>query len=89
MLTKTVNNFFLFRLVEEVDTVLEGDSDVNNDHLPQLTYMTQVIQETLRMYPIGPGTSREVTKDTVIGGTLFPKGSIIMVCSYLYFVEIY
>ena len=64
--------------MEEVLTTLDGEQEVTFEHLGQLTYMSQVMKETLRMYPVGPGTTRTVQTDTVIEGIRFPKGIMIV-----------
>jgi len=52
---------------EEVEKVL-GDQEPTIDHLPQLTYIDQVLKEALRLHPIAPMYSIIALEDTVIGG---------------------
>ncbi|XP_026452397.1 cytochrome P450 87A3-like [Papaver somniferum] len=47
--------------------------------LKSMTYMSQVITETLRMSSIGPGILRKAIKDIDINGYVIPKGWTIMV----------
>ena len=45
--------------------------------LQGLTYVTQILNETLRLYPTAPAFTRQPYKDDVVGGYLLPKGSSI------------
>lgn len=41
-----------------------------------------VCQEVLRLYPTVPATVREAVRDTVVAGTLIPRGTRITLCPY-------
>ncbi|KAJ0061133.1 hypothetical protein NL108_008812 [Boleophthalmus pectinirostris] len=56
--------------------------EISYDDLGNLTYLSQVLKETLRLYPTAPGTSRDLNKDMVIGGINVPAGVTIMFSSY-------
>ena len=63
------------RLLAEVDDVLAGGLPTLAD-LPRLTYTTQVIQESMRLYPPAWALfAREATQDVEIGGYTLPRGS--------------
>ncbi|MFY7866609.1 cytochrome P450 [Roseateles sp.] len=62
---------------EEVDRVLQGRTPSFED-LPQLTYLSQTIKETLRLYPAGPALmSRRTTAPIEIAGLTIPAGALI------------
>ena len=61
------------RVHDEVDEVLAG-RDVTFDDVAKLTYVRQVINETLRMYPIWI-LMRRTLRDIDLGGTRLPVGT--------------
>ena len=67
------------RLQDEIDHVLEGRSYVDFDDLSRLEYAGQTFKETLRLYPVAPGTSRENTSEVTIEGYTIPKGTCLLV----------
>lgn len=63
---------------EEVMSVLSSDDDeITNHHLDQLTYMTCVINETMRLYPAVMLVARYAKEDNYINNYFFPKGTRI------------
>ncbi|GAB3456469.1 cytochrome P450 [Actinophytocola sediminis] len=65
------------RLHTEIDTVLAG-GPATSDHVAELTYTRQVINETLRMYPIWILMRR--TTDTVdLAGSAIPPGTEVTI----------
>ncbi|XP_076147089.1 cholesterol 24-hydroxylase-like [Alosa pseudoharengus] len=73
----------LNRLKEEVDEVIGMKQEISYEDLGNLTYLTQVLKETLRLYPTAPGTSRYVPHDTVINGMKIPGGCVVLLLSYV------
>ncbi|HYK34088.1 MAG TPA: cytochrome P450 [Streptosporangiaceae bacterium] len=69
------------RLLAEVDRISGGDPDydLRYDDLPELTYTTQVIKETMRIYPPMPVSIRRSLKDGTLGRYRVRKGDIILV----------
>uniref|UniRef100_A0A3Q3KG15 Cytochrome P450, family 46, subfamily A, polypeptide 1, tandem duplicate 4 n=1 Tax=Monopterus albus TaxID=43700 RepID=A0A3Q3KG15_MONAL len=67
---------------QEVDDVIGLKLDISYDDLGQLIYLSQVLKETLRIYPTAPGTSRELPEDMVISGIHIPGGCICIFSSY-------
>ncbi|MFL6027910.1 MAG: bifunctional cytochrome P450/NADPH--P450 reductase [Friedmanniella sp.] len=65
---------------EEVDRVLGTDTSVlpSYQQLQGLTYVTQILNETLRLWPTAPAFTRYPYEDAMVGGYLFPKGSVIV-----------
>uniref|UniRef100_A0A7N8Y7D9 Cholesterol 24-hydroxylase n=1 Tax=Mastacembelus armatus TaxID=205130 RepID=A0A7N8Y7D9_9TELE len=59
---------------QEVDDVIGMKQDISYDDLGRLIYLSQVLKETLRIYPTAPGTSRELPEDMVIAGIHIPGG---------------
>jgi cytochrome P450/NADPH-cytochrome P450 reductase len=69
------------KLIAEIDSVTGGDPeyDLRYDDLMALPYMTQVIKETLRIYPPMPVTIRRSLRDGTLGRYRVRKGDIILV----------
>jgi len=69
------------RLLAEIDGISGGDPgyDLQYEDLMRLPYMTQVIKETLRIYPPMPITVRRSLKDGMLGAYRIRKGDIIFV----------
>ncbi|XP_063079351.1 cholesterol 24-hydroxylase-like [Engraulis encrasicolus] len=73
----------LQRLKEEVDDVLGVKQDISNEDLGRLTYLNQVLKETLRLYPTAPGTTRRIAKDMVINGIRVPGNCGLLFSSFV------
>ena len=69
------------RLIAEIDAITGGDPgyDLRYEDLATLTYTTQVIKETMRVYPPMPVTIRRSLKDGTLGRYRVRKGDIILV----------
>ena len=64
---------------EEVQRVLQGRVPDAQD-LPALPYLTQTLQETMRLYPAAPVlNSRRSTKPITLGSWQLPAGTLFMV----------
>jgi cytochrome P450/NADPH-cytochrome P450 reductase len=60
----------------EVDEVLGNDSEPSYEQIHRLTYVRQVLDESLRMWPTAPMFTRTPLQDTVVGGRYaFPQGT--------------
>ncbi|MEU8184530.1 cytochrome P450 [Micromonospora sp. NPDC049044] len=66
------------RLYEEIDRVV-GDAPVRREHLRELRYTRQVLDELLRLYPIGWLIPRSTIKADVIGGVRIEAGATVVV----------
>uniref|UniRef100_A0A8C9WMN4 Cholesterol 24-hydroxylase n=1 Tax=Scleropages formosus TaxID=113540 RepID=A0A8C9WMN4_SCLFO len=64
----------LRKLRQEIDDVLGAKKNIEYEDLGKLTYLSQVLKETLRLYPTAPGTSRWIAEDIVIDGIHVPGG---------------
>jgi len=69
------------KLTAEIDQITGGDPDydLQYDDLMALSYTTQVIKETMRIYPPMPVTIRRSLKDGTLGRYRIRKGDIILV----------
>ena len=67
------------RAQEEVDRVLGTDTSVlpTYQQILGLTYVTQILNETLRLWPTAAAFTRYPYQDALVGGYLLPKGSSI------------
>nr|XP_057934093.1 cholesterol 24-hydroxylase-like [Doryrhamphus excisus] len=68
---------------KEVDDVIGMKRDISYDDLGKLVYLSQVLKETLRLYPTAPGTSRDLPNDIIIDGVHVPAGAAIIFSSYM------
>jgi cytochrome P450/NADPH-cytochrome P450 reductase len=69
------------KLIAEIDGITGGDPDydLRYDDLMAMTYTTQVIKETMRIYPPMPVTIRRSLKDGTLGRYRVRKGDVILV----------
>ena len=70
------------RLRAEVERVV-GDNEITAAHLSQLKYLKMVLQELVRLYPVGWLIPRTAARDDVIGGRRVPAGSTMLISPYL------
>ncbi|EEC06460.1 cytochrome P450, putative, partial [Ixodes scapularis] len=64
----------------EVKSLLEKDGSVHYDNISRLQYLSQVISESLRVYPPIPGqVNRKCVKDFEFNGFRIPKDTLIQV----------
>ncbi|XP_074541000.1 cholesterol 24-hydroxylase-like isoform X2 [Halichoeres trimaculatus] len=73
----------LQKVKKEVDEVIGMKQDISYDDLGKLVYLSQVLKETLRIYPTAPGTSRDIPQDLVVDGIHIPAGVTIFFSSYV------
>ncbi len=70
------------RMAAEVAEVV-GDEPIGRAHLPRLTYTKMVLQELLRMYPVGWIMPRTAAEDDVLDGVRIKAGSTVLFSPYL------
>uniref|UniRef100_A0A4W5RSE2 Cholesterol 24-hydroxylase n=1 Tax=Hucho hucho TaxID=62062 RepID=A0A4W5RSE2_9TELE len=73
----------LANVKQEVDDVIGMKQEISFDDLGKMTYLSQVLKETLRLYPTAPGTSRFIPNDITINGIPIPAGFNSYVCGRL------
>ncbi|XP_038072891.1 cholesterol 24-hydroxylase-like [Patiria miniata] len=73
----------MHRLKTEVEAVFEDKDLLEYADISQLTYMMQVLKETLRLWPPVTGSARGLACDVVVKGYKLPKGTIVSVSSYV------
>ncbi|XP_073433811.1 cholesterol 24-hydroxylase-like [Dendrobates tinctorius] len=77
------NPEILTRVQAEVDEVIGSKRDIEYEDLGKLQYLSQVLKETLRLYPTAPGTSRVLEEEMVIEGVRIPPRTTLMFNSYI------
>ena len=69
------------KIWEEVDRI---DTDhIGFEHLPQLSYIEQVVKETMRLYPPGWLLTRKAINEDQFGEYHVPANTDIFLCPYL------
>jgi cytochrome P450 len=66
----------------ELDTVLDGRPPVPDD-LRRLTYLRQVLDETMRLYPPVPVMLRTAAADDVVCGRRIPRNATVVVAPWI------
>ncbi|CAL0308351.1 unnamed protein product [Lupinus luteus] len=69
------NPHTLEKVKEEIDINVGKERCVNESDLNKLVYLQAVVNETLRLYPAVPLTTREFAQDCNIGGYYVKKGT--------------
>ncbi|XP_008696610.1 cytochrome P450 3A12-like isoform X1 [Ursus maritimus] len=67
------------KLQEEIDATFPNKAPPTYDALVQMEYLDMVLNETLRLYPIGGRLERVCKKDVEVSGVFIPKGTVVMV----------
>ncbi|MFD0904120.1 cytochrome P450 [Actinomadura sediminis] len=70
------------RLFREIDEVVGGER-VRPEHLSDLPYVAQVVQELLRLYPVGWMFPRMATRPTNLGGVDIKPGDAVLISPFL------
>lgn len=71
------------QLQAEADTVLGEEAAAGHQHLPDLVYTRQVVDETLRLYPPVWVLTRTAMRDTELDGHPVEAGTTLMISPYL------
>ncbi|XP_069805535.1 cholesterol 24-hydroxylase-like [Dendropsophus ebraccatus] len=77
------NPEILTKAQAEVDEVIGAKRHIEYEDLPKLRYLSQVLKETLRLYPSLPGTNRFIEDDLIVEGVRIPKNTTVMVSTYI------
>lgn len=70
------------KLYREIDEVV-GDGPVTREHLGRLTYTRMVLEEMLRLWPVGWLIPRVAVEADVIDGVRIPKGADVFISPYI------
>ncbi|XP_065449661.1 cholesterol 24-hydroxylase isoform X6 [Chrysemys picta bellii] len=73
----------LERLHAEVDEVIGAKRDIDYEDLGKLEYLSQVLKESLRLYPPVPGTIRWTGKENVIESIRIPANTSLIFSTYI------
>ncbi|XP_074985968.1 cholesterol 24-hydroxylase isoform X4 [Caretta caretta] len=73
----------LERLHAEVDEVIGAKRDIDYEDLGKLEYLSQVLKESLRLYPPVSGTIRWTGKENVIEGIRIPANTTLFFSTYV------
>ncbi|NP_001027519.1 uncharacterized protein LOC613111 [Xenopus tropicalis] len=77
------NPEILQKAQKEIDEVIGSRRFIEHEDLSKLHYLSQVLKETLRLYPTAPGTSRGLKEEIVIEGVRIPPNVNVMFNSYI------
>ncbi|XP_035824431.1 cytochrome P450 3A29 [Aplysia californica] len=67
------------KVIQEIDTVLDGRTEPEYEDLTNLKYTEQVIKEAIRLFPPVPAVTREALETKTYDGVTIPKGSCVFV----------
>ncbi|XP_076780062.1 cytochrome P450 3A9-like [Arvicanthis niloticus] len=73
---------FQKKLQNEIDAALPDKAHATYDALVQMEYMDMVVNETLRLYPVGGRLERVCKKNVEINGVFIPKGTVVMIPTF-------
>ncbi|XP_003416647.1 cytochrome P450 3A9-like [Loxodonta africana] len=71
------------KLQEEIDSALPNKEDFTYDALFQMEYLDMVVNETLRLFPLGGRLERVCKKTIEINGVTVPKGTVVVIPTYV------
>ncbi|CAM4620332.1 cytochrome P450 3A24 [Caretta caretta] len=71
------------RLQEEIDAALPNKAAPTYDAILQMEYLDMVVNETLRLFPVGGRIERVCKKTIEINGVTIPKGTVTMIPAYV------
>ncbi|GAB1290355.1 Cytochrome P450 3A13 [Apodemus speciosus] len=70
------------KLQDEIEAALPNKAPVTYDVLAEMEYLDMVVNETLRLYPVGGRLERVCKKDVEINGVFIPKGTVVIVPTF-------
>ncbi|OVA18588.1 Cytochrome P450 [Macleaya cordata] len=73
------NRHVLKKAMEELDTLVGKDRQVDDSDLKNLVYMNAIVKETMRLYPLGALLERDTKEDCEVGGFQLQGGTRLLV----------
>ncbi|XP_047365703.1 cytochrome P450 4C1-like [Vespa velutina] len=71
------------KVYEELTVVFDNlDGPISMNAISQFKYLDRVCKETLRLYPVVPKYSRQITEEIKIGKYIIPKNTILSIHAY-------
>ncbi|NXK28271.1 CP3AO protein, partial [Arenaria interpres] len=71
------------RLQDEIDAYLPNKATPTYNAITQMEYLDMVVNETLRLYPVGGRIERVCKKTVELNGVTIPKGMVVMIPVYV------
>ncbi|XP_074014335.1 cytochrome P450 3A12-like [Numenius arquata] len=71
------------RLQDEIDAYLPNKATPTYNAITQMEYLDMVVNETLRLYPVGGRIERVCKKTVELNGVTIPKGVVVMIPVYV------
>ncbi|XP_072453781.1 cytochrome P450 3A12-like [Notamacropus eugenii] len=71
------------KLLEEIDSTLPNKAAPTYDNIMHMEYLDMVVNETLRLFPLGGRLERVCEKTAEINGITIPKGTVVMIPLYV------
>jgi cytochrome P450 len=59
-----------------------GNNECSYEACQKMDYLSNVVKESMRLFPPVNGIPRQASKDTVLGGYNIPKGTVLTVSVY-------
>ncbi|KAJ8253832.1 hypothetical protein COCON_G00204440 [Conger conger] len=78
-----MNPVVMKKLQDEIDEVFPNKAPIKYEGLMQMEYLDMVINESMRMFPIGLRIERVCKKSVEINGMTIPKGMVIAIPAYI------
>ncbi|PIA33011.1 hypothetical protein AQUCO_04200036v1 [Aquilegia coerulea] len=69
---------FLKKAKDEINLHVGNERFLEESDLPNLLYLNNIINETLRLYPIGPVVVHESSEDCTVGGFHVPSNTMLL-----------
>ncbi|XP_036136068.1 cytochrome P450 3A12-like isoform X1 [Molossus molossus] len=71
------------KLQEEIDATFPNKAPPTYNAVVQMEYLDMVLSESLRLFPVAGRIERVCKKDVEINGVFIPKGTVVMVPSFV------
>ncbi|KAM6155818.1 cytochrome P450 3A24-like [Rhynchocyon petersi] len=71
------------KLQEEIESAFPDKADPTYEGLLKMEYLDMVVNETLRLFPVGGRLERVCKKTVEIHGVTIPKGTVVIIPTYV------